>query len=268
MAAQARDSGRRRRFADAGIAEDIFPERQNRNSARYGFNPVGNGSRLAANADAINQGVFKGGAGVETGNSERPQNHTAAFRRSCRGFFLRGNRFTLGRNPDWEIFTLIMRWINYITTGLSLLMATGALFFLPAPASWIVAAIFAGIAAYAATTKGGKIAKSKFIVRLKGFAWTREDFCRGWLIINTARIPNRFGKRNGNKCDRRWKHLQQRLRCIINGLKFPKNLDSALKWADSASKTESPGFKMPCCFGWFFELVKFQENELTIYNCD
>ena len=75
-----------------------------------------------------------------------------------------------------------MRWINYITTGLSLLMATGALLFLPAPASWIVAAIFAGIAAYAATAKGGKIAKSKFIVRLKGFAWTREDFCRGWLI--------------------------------------------------------------------------------------
>ncbi len=36
-----------------------------------------------------------------------------------------------------------MRWINYITTGLSLLMATGALLFLPAPASWIVAAIFA-----------------------------------------------------------------------------------------------------------------------------
>ena len=75
-----------------------------------------------------------------------------------------------------------MRWINYITTGLSLLMATGALFFLPPPASWIVAAIFAAIAAYAATAKGGKIAKSKFIVRLKGFAWTREDFCRGWLI--------------------------------------------------------------------------------------
>ena len=74
-----------------------------------------------------------------------------------------------------------MRWINYITTGLSLLMATGALFFLPVPASWIVAAIFAAIAAYAATAKG-KTAKSKFIVRLKGFAWTREDFCRGWLI--------------------------------------------------------------------------------------
>ena len=47
-----------------------------------------------------------------------------------------------------------MRWLNYITTGLSLLMATGALFFLPVPASWIVAAIFAAIAAFAITTKG------------------------------------------------------------------------------------------------------------------
>jgi type IV secretory pathway TraG/TraD family ATPase VirD4 len=74
-----------------------------------------------------------------------------------------------------------MRWANYITTGLSLLMAAGALFTLPMPASWIVAAAFAAIAAYAATAKG-KLAKSKYIVRLKGFAWTREDFCRGWLI--------------------------------------------------------------------------------------
>jgi hypothetical protein len=83
-----------------------------------------------------------------------PPDHPAAFRRSCRRFFLRGNRFALGRNPDWEIFTLIMRWINYITTGLSLLLASGALFFPPAPGSWIVAAIFAAIAAYAATAKG------------------------------------------------------------------------------------------------------------------
>src|ERR1035438_10109255 len=165
MAAQARDSGRRLRFADAGIAQDIFPKRQNRNSARYGFNPVGNGSRLAPNADPIDQGIFKGGAGVKTGNSERSPNHPAAFRRACRGIFLRGNRFALGRNPDWKIFTLIMRWINYITTGLSLLMATGALFFLPAPASWIVAVVFAAIAAYAATAKGN-VAKRKFTALL------------------------------------------------------------------------------------------------------
>jgi hypothetical protein len=44
-----------------------------------------------------------------------------------------------------------------------------------------VTVIFAAIAAYAATAKGN-FTKNKFIVRLKGFAWTREDFCRGWLI--------------------------------------------------------------------------------------
>ena len=74
-----------------------------------------------------------------------------------------------------------MSWSNLITIGLAFAMALGALFKLPAPASWIVAAILAAIAAYAATAKG-KAGKSKFIVRLKGFAWTREDFCRGWLI--------------------------------------------------------------------------------------
>ena len=44
-----------------------------------------------------------------------------------------------------------------------------------------MAAIFVAIAAYAITAKI-EPAKSKYIVRLKGFAWTREDFCRGWLI--------------------------------------------------------------------------------------
>ena len=74
-----------------------------------------------------------------------------------------------------------MRWLNYLTTGLFLALAVGALFQLPAPASCIASAIFAAIAAYAATAKV-EAAKSKFIVQLKGFAWTREDFCRGWLI--------------------------------------------------------------------------------------
>src|SRR5665213_1499793 len=74
-----------------------------------------------------------------------------------------------------------MRWLNYVTTGLSLLMAMGALYFLPMPASWIVAAILAAIAAFAITTANQPV-KGKFIVQLKGFEWTREDFCRGWLI--------------------------------------------------------------------------------------
>ena len=58
-------------------------------------------------------------------------------------------------------------------------------FFLPAPAyRWHCGGHFRlAIAGFAVTAEGGKIVtKSKFIVRLKGFAWTREDFCRGWLI--------------------------------------------------------------------------------------
>ena len=74
-----------------------------------------------------------------------------------------------------------MRYLNYVTTGLSLPMAAGALFYLPAPASWIVAVIFTMIAAYAATAKI-ESAGGQYIVQLKGFAWKREDFCRGWLI--------------------------------------------------------------------------------------
>jgi Type IV secretion-system coupling protein DNA-binding domain len=74
-----------------------------------------------------------------------------------------------------------MRWFNYLTTGLSLLMAAGALFYLFAPASWMVAIVFALIAAYAATAKI-EPAESQYVVQLKGFAWKLEDFCRGWLI--------------------------------------------------------------------------------------
>ena len=44
---------------------------------------------------------------LKAGNSQRPPNHPTAFRRSRRGFFVRGNRFALGRNPDWKIFALI-----------------------------------------------------------------------------------------------------------------------------------------------------------------
>jgi type IV secretory pathway TraG/TraD family ATPase VirD4 len=74
-----------------------------------------------------------------------------------------------------------MQWLKYLTSALSLGMALGALVQLPAPFSWGVAVIFAAIAAFAVTTKGTP-SKHKFVVRLKGFVWTREDFCRGWLI--------------------------------------------------------------------------------------
>jgi hypothetical protein len=74
-----------------------------------------------------------------------------------------------------------MRLLEYVTTGLSLLAALGVLFIFSAPLSWGAATIFVVIAVYAATMKA-KTVKSKYIVRLKGFLWTREDFCRGWLI--------------------------------------------------------------------------------------
>jgi len=74
-----------------------------------------------------------------------------------------------------------MRHLNVITTSISVLIAACALFVLPLSYSWIVAAFFAGIAAFAITTANEPI-KGKFVVRLKGFQWTREDFCRGWLI--------------------------------------------------------------------------------------
>jgi hypothetical protein len=73
-----------------------------------------------------------------------------------------------------------MRWLNSITCGMSLLVAAFALFTLPHPVSWIVAVVFVGVASFAVTTANKP--DGKFIVRLKGLAWTREDFCRGWLI--------------------------------------------------------------------------------------
>lgn len=74
-----------------------------------------------------------------------------------------------------------MRWMNYTVAGLSLLMAVGTMFYFTLPTAWVIAVIFALIAAFAATAEY-EPGKSEFIVRLKGFTWTREDFCRGWLI--------------------------------------------------------------------------------------
>ena len=78
---------------------------------------------------------------------------------------MRGNHIAPCRSPDWKFFNLIMRWLNYVTTGLSLLIAMGGLYFLPAPTSWIVAVSLAAIAAFAITTANEPV-KGKFIVRL------------------------------------------------------------------------------------------------------
>lgn len=53
----------------------------------------------------------------------------------------------------------------------------------PAPLSWAMTAPFALFACYALTLRSSAAAaKRREVVRLQGLTWTREDFCRGWLI--------------------------------------------------------------------------------------
>jgi len=69
---------------------------------------------------------------------------------------------------------------GFMTTGLSLAAALYFLHSQPAPISWLLAALFGILAGYAIAIS---IRTSRRpIVRLKGLSWTREDFCRGWLI--------------------------------------------------------------------------------------
>jgi type IV secretory pathway TraG/TraD family ATPase VirD4 len=74
-----------------------------------------------------------------------------------------------------------MSWFSAITASLSLLAALYCYVAIPKPYSWMAAGFFGLFAGYAAMT-GRKGQDNKVIVRLKGLAWTREDFCRGWLI--------------------------------------------------------------------------------------
>lgn len=74
-----------------------------------------------------------------------------------------------------------MNWLGIFTATSSL--AAGAYFFisLPRPASFVTSGVFGAVAIYAAVVSRNPN-RSKVMVRLKGLAWTREDFCRGWLI--------------------------------------------------------------------------------------
>jgi hypothetical protein len=72
-------------------------------------------------------------------------------------------------------------WFGFLTAGLSLLAGVYSFLYLHQPTASFIALAFVGLAAYAITTSAGNDA-GKIIVRLKGFAWSREDFCRGWLI--------------------------------------------------------------------------------------
>jgi len=72
------------------------------------------------------------------------------------------------------------RHIAIVTAGLSITAALCFALFMAAPVSWVAAALFTLFGAYAATTIPAT--KHSPIVRLKGMVWTRDDFCRGWLI--------------------------------------------------------------------------------------
>jgi len=72
-------------------------------------------------------------------------------------------------------------WLGFLTAGLSLLAGVYSFLYLHQPTGSFIALAFVGLTAYAITTSAGNNG-GKIIVRLKGFAWTREDFCRGWLI--------------------------------------------------------------------------------------
>ena len=70
--------------------------------------------------------------------------------------------------------------LRFITAGLS--VAAGTYFFLSQapPISWGLAVVFVSLGGYALFLAGRP--KRNVIVQLKGLTWTREDFCRGWLI--------------------------------------------------------------------------------------
>ncbi len=73
-----------------------------------------------------------------------------------------------------------MSFFNAILAAIS---ATAGLYFwqtLPNPQSWGIGAAFGSFALFSFCLRSG--AKKRVVVRIKGLTWTREDFCRGWLI--------------------------------------------------------------------------------------
>ena len=72
------------------------------------------------------------------------------------------------------------RHLGFTTAGLSLVAGAYFLMSQAPPLSWVFAATFGILAGYAAATS--LRTSHRPIVRLKGLTWTREDFCRGWLI--------------------------------------------------------------------------------------
>jgi hypothetical protein len=71
-----------------------------------------------------------------------------------------------------------MKTLSIITGTLSFIAAIYFVYAFAPPDSWIFAALFFGFGIFAMVRPG----EARHIVKLKGLHWTREDFCRGWLI--------------------------------------------------------------------------------------
>ena len=74
-----------------------------------------------------------------------------------------------------------MIFINALIAALSAAAAFYSLQILDAPGSRVLCIAFALLACYTLTLPNAERMR-KVIVRLGGLSWTREDFCRGWLI--------------------------------------------------------------------------------------
>ena len=74
-----------------------------------------------------------------------------------------------------------MIYLNAIIAALSVAAGYYSLQILDAPNAQLMAAAFGLLAGYALTLPASE-RKRKVIVKLRGLSWTREDFCRGWLI--------------------------------------------------------------------------------------
>jgi hypothetical protein len=74
-----------------------------------------------------------------------------------------------------------VNFLNLIFATFSAAAGYCAFLVLEAPKSYLMATAFGSLALYTLTLPAGAL-KRRVIVRLRGLSWTREDFCRGWLI--------------------------------------------------------------------------------------
>jgi Type IV secretory system Conjugative DNA transfer len=72
------------------------------------------------------------------------------------------------------------RYLGLTIAGLSLVVGAYFLLSQAPPLSWTFAVVFGALAGYAVAATRHPARNA--IVHLKGLSWSREDFCRGWLI--------------------------------------------------------------------------------------